>query len=87
MTVIATWEIPKFYSGDVNAPTSDLSSIFDNLLFVRFEQNGLELRRLLSILKIRDSGYDPSLLELVISDSGLTVRKVELCDGQFNRDQ
>jgi circadian clock protein KaiC len=87
VTVIATWEIPKFYSGEVNTPTSDLSSIFDNLLFVRFEQNGLELRRLLSILKIRDSGYDPSLLELVISDSGLTVRKVDSCDGQFNRSQ
>jgi circadian clock protein KaiC len=76
VTVVATWEIPKLIAVEVNAPTSDLSSIFDNILLVRFEQNGSELQRLLSILKIRDSGYDPSLLELVISDSGLSVKKV-----------
>ena len=76
VTVMATWEIRTLLGTEVDAPAPDLSSVFDNLLLVRFEQNGSELQRQLSILKIRDSAYDPSLLEVVIGEAGITVKKV-----------
>ncbi|MGH7746574.1 MAG: serine/threonine protein kinase, partial [Candidatus Dormibacteria bacterium] len=34
-----------------------------------------ELRRMLSILKVRDSFYDPSLLEVVIHENGVDLKK------------
>jgi circadian clock protein KaiC len=61
--------------GEVNAPAPDLSSIVDNLLVLRFLQERAELKRQLSILKIRDNPYDPALLEVTISEQGLDVKK------------
>ncbi len=75
VTVVATWEIQNLLGSQVDAPGPNLSSVVDNLLLVRFEQNGSELQRQLSILKIRDSAYDPSLLEVVIGNSGISVKK------------
>lgn len=75
VTVIASWEIQSLISNHIEGPAPDLSSIADNLLLVRFGEKGSELQRQLSILKVRDSAYDPSLLEVVIGDSGLSVKK------------
>jgi circadian clock protein KaiC len=47
----------------------------DNILSMRFIDHETELKRLLSILKIRDSEYDPSLVEVIIKDQGLGLRK------------
>ncbi|MGC1328849.1 MAG: serine/threonine protein kinase, partial [Pseudomonas sp.] len=57
------------------SPTPDLSSIVDNILLMRFVEYEAELKRLLSILKVRDSVYDPSLLELVIDERGIDLNK------------
>jgi circadian clock protein KaiC len=76
VTVIASWEMESIFGGNIDAPAPDLSSLVDNLLLVRFAHEGSELKRQLSILKIRDSAYDPSLLEVVIGESGLDVKKV-----------
>lgn len=76
VTVLATWEVQHLLGNQIEAPAPDLSSIVDNLLLVRFEQNGSELQRQLSILKIRDSAYDPSLMEVVIGSPGISVKKV-----------
>ncbi|MNR19650.1 Circadian clock protein kinase hypothetical protein [compost metagenome] len=42
---------------------------------MRFVEMESELKRLLSILKVRDSYYDPALLELIISDHGIDLQK------------
>jgi circadian clock protein KaiC len=76
VTVMAAWEIQNMLTSQADAPAPDLSSIVDNLLLLRFENKGYELQRQLSILKVRDSAYDPSLLEVVIGDPGMSVRKV-----------
>ena len=76
VTVLVTWEIQSLLGSQVDAPAPDLSSIVDNLLLVRFEQKGSELQRQLSILKIRDSAFDPSLLEVVMGGPGISVKKV-----------
>lgn len=76
VTVMTTWEIQSLLGSQVDAPAPDLSSIVDNLLLIRFEQKEAELQRQLSILKIRDSAFAPSLLEVVIGSPGISVKKV-----------
>jgi len=75
VTVLATWEMRDLYSADINAPAPELSSIVDNLVLMRYVEMNSELKRLLSILKMRDSRYDPSLLEVVIHDHGINLDK------------
>lgn len=75
VSVMATWEMRDIFGSEINAPAPDLSSIVDNLLLMRFVELDSELKRLLSILKIRDSYYDPALLELIISDQGIDLKK------------
>ncbi|MDH0747757.1 serine/threonine protein kinase [Pseudomonas sp. GD03842] len=76
VTVLASWEVRSLLGGEIDAPAPDLSGIVDNLLLLRFVQEPAELKRQLSILKIRDNPYDPALLEVVIGNQGLDVKKV-----------
>ncbi|MDE1168074.1 MAG: ATPase domain-containing protein [Pseudomonas sp.] len=75
VTVFATWEIRGLFGPEISSPAPDLSSMVDNILLLRFVEYEAELKRLLSILKVRDSVYDPSLLELVIDDQGIDLKK------------
>jgi len=75
VTVLATWEMRDIFGSEINAPAPDLSSIVDNLLLMRFVELESELKRMLSILKVRDSHYDPALLELIISGQGIDLKK------------
>ncbi|EJF69926.1 circadian clock protein KaiC [Pseudomonas sp. Ag1] len=75
VTVFASWEMRDVFGSEVSSPTPDLSSIVDNLLLMRFFEIQSELRRMLSILKVRDSFYDPSLLEVVIHEHGVDLKK------------
>lgn len=75
VTVFATWEMRDLFVAEINAPAPELSSIVDNLMLMRFVEKDAELKRLLSILKMRDSYYDSSLLEVVISDHGIELKK------------
>jgi circadian clock protein KaiC len=76
VTVVASWEVQSLLGSQIEAPAPDMSGLVDNLLLIRFDQHGAELKRVLSILKIRDSAYDPSLLEVVIGNQGIDVKKV-----------
>lgn len=74
-TVMATWEIRNMFDANAQAPAFELSSLFDNLLLTRFVESGAELRRMLSVIKVRDSHYDPTLQELVIDARGLHLAR------------
>ena len=75
VTVMATWEMRDLFGAEINAPAPELSSLVDNLLLMRFVEMNSELKRCLSILKMRDSAYDPALLETVISGQGIRLEK------------
>ncbi|WP_412462050.1 ATPase domain-containing protein [Pseudomonas sp. SC11] len=74
VSVLLTWEMRDLFGSEITAPAPDLSSIVDNLLLMRFVELDSQLRRVLSILKVRDSHYDPSLHELTIGPTGITLR-------------
>lgn len=75
VTVFASWEMRDLFGSEVSSPNSDLSSIVDNLMLMRFSENYSELSRTLSILKVRDSSYDPSRFEVVIRDQDVFLKK------------
>jgi circadian clock protein KaiC len=75
VTVLATWEMRDLFGAEINAPAPELSSLVDNLLLMRFVEINSELKRVLSALKMRDSTYDPSLMEAVIGERGLRLEK------------
>ncbi|MHC6226111.1 ATPase domain-containing protein [Pseudomonas sp. X10] len=75
ISVLLTWEMRDIFGSEINAPAPDLSSIVDNLLLMRFVELDSQLKRMLSVLKVRDSQYDPALQEMLISGQGITLRK------------
>jgi len=75
VSVMLTWEMRDLFGSEITAPAPDLSSIVDNLILMRFVELDSQLRRMLSILKVRDSHHDPALHELNIGPQGITLRK------------
>ena len=73
VTTLYTLEVPDIMGPTIRTPIGDLSSLAENLVLLRFIEVGAQLRRLISILKVRDSQFDPSLHEYVTSDHGLLI--------------
>ncbi len=75
ITSIITEQTNTLFGPDLHSPIKGAEAIFDNLVFLRFVELNGRLRRLLSILKMRDSDNDPFLREFVISSKGLQVQE------------
>ncbi|QRK11238.1 AAA family ATPase [Archangium violaceum] len=59
----------------LDIPPVGLSSSVENILFLRYVELRSQLHRLISILKVRESGYDPSIREFHITSRGLEVAR------------
>jgi len=73
--VLVTSEMQGIIGPEIRSPVPDLSSVVDNILVLRFVEYASELKRMMTILKVRDSLYDPSLFEVVIGAQGLAFTK------------
>ena len=73
VTTLYTLEVPDIMGPTIRTPLGDLSSLAENLVLLRFVELGTQLHRLVSILKVRDSQFDPSLFEYSTSDRGLII--------------
>lgn len=75
ITTLVTAQTNTLFGPDLHSPIKGTEAIFDNLIFLRFVEMNGRLRRLISILKMRDSDNDPFLREFTISPRGLEVRE------------
>lgn len=73
VTTLCTIEVPDIMGPNVRTPVGDLASLAENLILLRYVELGSQLHRLISILKVRDSQFDPSLHEYVTSSEGLVI--------------
>jgi circadian clock protein KaiC len=73
VTTFYTLEIPDIMGPSIRTPIGDLSSLGENLILLRFVELRSRLYRLISVLKVRDSQFDPSLHEYVTSRDGLII--------------
>jgi circadian clock protein KaiC len=75
-TTIFTMEVPEIVGPVVRVPSTGLSALLENLIFLRFVERGSSLHRLVSVHKVRDSGHDPCLREFFITDRGAHVGEI-----------
>ncbi|MBX6363455.1 MAG: AAA family ATPase [Gemmatimonadetes bacterium] len=73
VAVLLTKELEQIFRLDLVMPMADISAAVDNIVLLRYLELGGRLTRLLSILKIRDQDYDPSIREFAISSRGIRL--------------
>jgi circadian clock protein KaiC len=73
VTTLITEETRELFVRTIEIPTSGVSAIFHNILFLRQVEKGSELLRLLSVMKTRDRAHDRGLYQIDITDRGLDV--------------
>ena len=73
VTTAYTMEVADIIGPTIRAPIRDLSSVAENLILLRFIELRSHLYRLISVLKVRDSQFDPSLHRFAMTDQGLAI--------------
>ena len=61
------------FGADIDLPVAGVSAAVENIVMLRYVEYEAHLRRLLSILKVRESSYDSSLREFKITPRGIEV--------------
>jgi circadian clock protein KaiC len=66
-------EETDMFASDVAIPNRELGSIVDNVFFLRYVELRSQLYRLISIMKMRESGYDSAIRQFLITPKGMRV--------------
>jgi circadian clock protein KaiC len=66
-------EIAQITAPSLDFSDTPISVTADNLLFCRHVELRGRLHRILSVLKMRESGFDPYVREFVVTDAGIRV--------------
>lgn len=73
VTTCIAADLPDLFSSLITVPVTHMSAITDNIIFLRYVELRSQLYRLISIMKLRDSDYDPSIREFRIDRRGIRV--------------
>ena len=73
VTTLYSLEVPDILGPAHRVPVDDVSSLAENMVLMRYVELRSRLYRLISILKVRDSGFDPSLFEFSINANGVDI--------------
>ena len=73
VTTLYTAETRNLIGAIIEGPTIGLSTIAENLILLRYVEMRSQLRRLISVVKIRDSDFDSSLREFRITSTGFEI--------------
>ena len=73
VTTLYTLEVPDILGPAIRIPINDISSLAENLILLRFIELRAQLYRMISLLKVRDSDFDPSLHEFTIGADGIAI--------------
>lgn len=73
VTTLVTEETQKLFGPEVEVRVEGMSALVESIIFLEYLDVGPELRRLLSIIKQRASGYETTLRELNITAQGIEL--------------
>ena len=73
VTTVYSMETPDITGTGLRVPIENASSLAENMILLRFVEQRSRLYRLISILKARDSDFDPSLHEFTLSGAGVAI--------------
>jgi circadian clock protein KaiC len=66
-------ETRDLFGAQVEVPIDNISSLVENLLYLRFVERQSRMARILAIVKMRDSDFDPALREFLIDGRGIHI--------------
>ena len=75
VTTVVLHDLQRVVGVNFDMPMSELSAVMDNALHLRYVEQKGEMKRLLTILKVRARAHDHALREFHISEKGLSVGK------------
>lgn len=75
VTALHTLELPQLVGPEIRLPEGGLSALSEVMLVVRHVELRSRLFRLISLFKVRDGAFDPTIREFAINDSGIVVGK------------
>ncbi|MFP2960372.1 RAD55 family ATPase [Myxococcus sp. 1LA] len=74
VTLLYSVESTSLFGPDVALPMKGISMVAENILFLRQAELNGQLRRVIAVVKLRNSPHDMALRELRITPSGMEVR-------------
>ena len=73
VTTVYSAEIHDIFAPHITPPAIGLSPLLESLIVMRFSEIDARLRRVISVMKLRDSGFDSRLCEFEITHAGVKV--------------
>jgi circadian clock protein KaiC len=73
VTTVYSAELNEIFSPQIVPPTTGLSPLLESLIVMRFAEMHARVRRVVSVLKMRDSDFDSTLREFDITPHGLRM--------------
>lgn len=74
VTTVVTEETRQLFARDVHLPVEHVSGLFHNIVLLCQVEAGAQVRRLLAVMKTRDSAHGSALLPFDIGDKGIRVQ-------------
>lgn len=75
VTTLHTLEMQELTVPNVRVPVSGISSLAEVMVMLRYVEVRFRLHRLISLFKVREGSFDPTIREFEITDAGLVVGK------------
>jgi circadian clock protein KaiC len=75
VTTLHTMELPELIGTDIRAPLGGVSSLAEVLVLLRYVELQSRLYRLISVFKVREGPFDPTIREFTITNAGIVVGK------------
>jgi circadian clock protein KaiC len=66
-------ELPELMGTEIRTPIGGVSSMADVLILLRYVELQSRLFRLISVFKVRDGSFDPTIREFMITNAGIVV--------------
>ncbi len=63
----------SFFGSEIISPIPSISATVENILLLRYVEIQSQLRRLVSIIKVRESDYDTTIRQYLVTDKGMVV--------------
>jgi circadian clock protein KaiC len=73
VTTVYSAELNEIFSPQIVPPTTGLSPLLESLIVMRFAEMHARVRRVVSVLKMRDSDFDSTLREFDITPQGVRM--------------
>ncbi len=73
VTTVYALALPDIIGPHIQAPAGELAIPSDNLVLMRYVEVRSRLHRILSIIKVRNNDFDPTLYEYVTTSEGLRI--------------